>query len=381
MPSPTVFDITSLLEPIAADSPAGADGRKDQSPNSNYSTIRDARKSARAMERMNLLEGDETKADGNRQKVLENWRKVLELAPKILKTQSKDIEVTCWYIEGLIRKAGFAGLRDGLSLLRQFIERFWESMYPLPDSEGVETRVAPIAGLNGEGGEGVLLAPIRSTPITENHPPGPYSLWQYKQAVEADRVLKDKTQPGLTATSEYSLADIKHVVNQSSETFYGNLYDDITACINEIQQMGQLLDGHCGTQLSPPTSNITALLTEILDALRHVAKHKLPVPVNESDNSSANPASADSASGIATGPIKSRDEAFRQLNQISQFFLRTEPHSPIAYVIDKAVKWGNMSLGELITELIPNADSRTTYTSLTGVTSPEQLKTPGGDQA
>ena len=78
------------------------------------------------------------------------------------------------------------------------------------------------------------------------------------------------------------------------------------------------------------------------------------------------------AASIPAGPITSREEAIRQLNNISSFFRQTEPHSPISYVIDKAVKWGDMSLSELISELIPDSSSRETYSSLTGVNANEE---------
>ena len=34
----------------------------------------------------------------------------------------------------------------------------------------------------------------------------------------------------------------------------------------------------------------------------------------------------------------------RRLNEIADFFHRTEPHSPISYIVQRAVKWGNMPL-------------------------------------
>ena len=65
--------------------------------------------------------------------------------------------------------------------------------------------------------------------------------------------------------------------------------------------------------------------------------------------------------------VHSREVAFHQLHLISEFFKKTEPHSPISYILSKAVKWGNMPLNELIGELIPDTASREYYSSLTGV--------------
>jgi type VI secretion system protein ImpA len=52
------------------------------------------------------------------------------------------------------------------------------------------------------------------------------------------------------------------------------------------------------------------------------------------------------AGGIATasGAIQNRQDALKRLTDIAEFFRKTEPHSPISYVLQRAVKWGNMPL-------------------------------------
>ena len=52
------------------------------------------------------------------------------------------------------------------------------------------------------------------------------------------------------------------------------------------------------------------------------------------------------------GGLGSREEAFRTLEQVAQFFRRTEPHSPISYQLEQAVRWGRLPLPDLIHELI-----------------------------
>lgn len=56
------------------------------------------------------------------------------------------------------------------------------------------------------------------------------------------------------------------------------------------------------------------------------------------------------------GAPTSREDAYRQLLLIADYLARTEPHSPVPYLIKRAVEWGNKPLSELLAELI-NADS------------------------
>jgi type VI secretion system protein ImpA len=50
------------------------------------------------------------------------------------------------------------------------------------------------------------------------------------------------------------------------------------------------------------------------------------------------------ASGLSGGPVTSRAQALQQLREVAGFFRRTEPHSPVAYLADKAARWGDMPL-------------------------------------
>lgn len=46
----------------------------------------------------------------------------------------------------------------------------------------------------------------------------------------------------------------------------------------------------------------------------------------------------------AHGPLQNRTQALLQLRMVADFFRRTEPHSPVAYLADKAADWGDMPL-------------------------------------
>ena len=45
-----------------------------------------------------------------------------------------------------------------------------------------------------------------------------------------------------------------------------------------------------------------------------------------------------------SGPVQNREHALQQLREVAEFFRRTEPHSPVAYLAAKAASWGDMPL-------------------------------------
>lgn len=365
MASAPHIDIDSFLQPIAGDSDTGADIREDYSATSPYQTIKAARNQARASERQSIHDGDTLEA-------MEHWNKVIEIAPDILRDLSKDLEVASWYAEAMLRRYGFSGLRDAFKIIQGLVENFWENLHPMPDEYGMETRVSCIAGLNGEGVEGVLIAPIRKVALSEGRDPGPFSLWQYQQSLDIQKAQDEPARQAKIASLGFDGEDIEKSVNNSSEAFYVDIRDDLNECIEIYKATGLKMDELCGLDDAPPTRTIVETLDTCLGTVKHIGKLKFPIDAIEEDETieEGTEGGAVAAAGgakVARGPIATREEAFKQLNEIADFFRKTEPHSPVSYVLQKAVKWGNMSLSDLIQELIPDHNSREHFSELTGV--------------
>lgn len=60
---------------------------------------------------------------------------------------------------------------------------------------------------------------------------------------------------------------------------------------------------------------------------------------------------------VVAGALNSRRAAFEQLKQVADFLRRTEPHSPVSYLVQRAVKWGDMPLEQVLGELVKNDDT------------------------
>lgn len=370
MTSPSVIDIEALTQPISEDAPQGTDIREDRSPTSDYYSIKDARNGARAAERANLFDDDEN-VD-----TLVMWKPVLDLAPVILAETSKDLEVLSWYIEALIRYHGFAGLRDGLTLTREIVETYWENLYPEPDEDGLETKVAPLTGLNGDGGEGTLLAPIRNCSITTEGSDGTFSYWQYQQARDTSKISDPDERQSRFDSMGFSLQGIEGAVASGSADYYVDLVADLEVCNEQFQAINDLLMASCGHD-APPTTNIRELLDEVLRSIRFLTKDKLAHLNAPEQGESATDDGAAIAGGTASavgggvagasGPIASREDALKRLQEVAVYFRTYEPHTLLSPAIDRIVTWGRMSAAELMMELVPDNTARAVMTQLTGV--------------
>ncbi len=373
MPTNAVIDIDALIQPISDDKPQGEDIRQDYSPTSIYYQIKDARAGARTAERQRLMSQEDDQEA--LQQMVPQWDIVLELGPKILTETSKDLEVASWYCEALLRAYGFAGLRDGFVLIKKLVENYWDVVYPLPDEDGLETRLASLIGLNGQDSEGTLIVPIRQVALTQGYSHQPFAAWQYEQAYEVDALLDPEKKEARLAAGAVAMKDLELAVVETPVAFYQTMKDDLQQCLQTFMELSALLDEKCGRD-SPPVSNIRNALKRVVEIVGFLTKNLVFEAAEEAHDEmnqathSAHPGNSGNVvktASIEGVSITTREEAFRALMKVSEFFKRTEPHSPISYNLEQAVKWGRMTLPELLKELIPDNNARTEYLRLVGI--------------
>lgn len=370
MPSPPTIDLDVLLAPVSEDSPAGTDIREDRTPSSVYYQIKDLRAEARDIERQ-VEAGNLDPSEARKP-----WQDLTKVAPEILTSNAKDLEVAAWLTEGLLRLHGIGGLRDGFRLLHGLVETYWDGLFPAEDEDGLITKVAPVTGLNGEDGDGTLIMPIKRVPITVAGAMDPLTVWHYQQARELDMLEDETRREQRISAGAVTRAQFEAAVHETGTAFYEALLDDLTEARAAYEQLIGLLDEKC-EQDSPPASRIRETLDDSLSIVRLIAREVLLIADHdsESDDEAAGNADPDAAApggqtrgGPAmTGAISSREEAFKVLEKVADYFRRAEPHSPLSYLVNKAVRWGRMDLSRLAAELMPDDEARREYSKLTGV--------------
>lgn len=382
MPSPDVLDFAKLTAPIAPDKPAGSDPRLDPSPTSAYFKIKDDRRNACELERPG--------ADK-----MPDWGVVKQLATKILTEQAKDVSVSVYLIEAMIRLEGFAGLRDGFRLTRELVEKYWESMFPIADAaevarekelktrptltpeekdelqtlteENLSTRLAPLIGLNGHESDGTLLAPIARVPITDMTSLGQFALAQYNEGNFVKKITDPKLQQQKIDAGAVTLDKFQKAVAETEPAFYVKLVDDLNGALTELGKLGTALDQRCDGK-GPPISSIRTRLTECLDVVKEVAKDKLRVAAPPADGAAKKEDAKPGQPATApSGAVHTREQALETLTKVADFFRKTEPHSPMSYALDQIVRWGRMPLPELWTELIGDEAPRKSVFKQVGI--------------
>lgn len=359
------IDLEHLAEPLSADHPCGIDPRSDASPQSLYYQLKGVRTAARAAERNAMVDNEPFL------NLASEWNPILDQIPEILLTTSRDLELAAWLIEALARRHGFKGLQIGFDLATTLIANHWNDLYPCPDEDGPVTRITPLIGLNGSDGEGTLMLPIACIPLTPVVMTQAYSLWEYEQASDVERMDADKKKKRYDAGA-VRMEDIETTVKATDGIFFNALLKDIEAALAAWNRLVAVVDQAMGEP--QPSSNISRRLNDCVAALKYLAADKLAVAVDQ-ETTLINTVSADDLpeeAVVMAGQLHSRAEAISQLKVIADFFKHTEPHSPMAYAIEQVVRWSGMALPDLLHELIADNDARKGYFRLTGIADHEQ---------
>jgi type VI secretion system protein ImpA len=364
-----MLDINLLKQPLSETAPTGRDLRNDSSATAIYYQIKDARAAARTAERKAAEQHED-------QNALKDWQVVYQLGIEILSKHSKDLEVCAWLTEAALRLEGLAGLTAGFQLTHDLIANFWAQLYPLADEDGISSKVAALAGLNGLNAEGTLIVPIFAVEVTEGSSKGPYALWQYQQALEIEKITDAAKRQKRLQTGGTDLADIKTAVAETDVSFYQQLRQDLSQCQQAFAALTGILTEQCGRD-APPSSQIKKSLESFAEHLTFIladAPFKLPEATSKNTVlavAAASPEQPTVERIVMAEPIASetlnRDQALKSLAQIAQFFAKTEPHSPLPFLLQRAVRWGNLALPELLKELISDDNARGNVCRLTGI--------------
>jgi type VI secretion system protein ImpA len=241
---------------------------------------------------------------------------------QLLEKRSKDLQLAVWLAEALARTASLRGLADGLLVVAALCERYWDHVYPLPDEGGFEQRIGNLCWIGARAPQLIM-----EMAVTEGA--SAFSL----RDIEAAR-----------ARGGDALADIDAARRRSSRAFYENLMRDCDHCAAAIGHLERVVDERLGAD-GPGFTQAKSALRELVHFVTPMARAGGAAPETATAQQAA-PTSgvAAAATPAASGPIQTRAQALAQLRAVAAFFRTTEPHSPVAYLADKAAHWGEQPL-------------------------------------
>ena len=339
-----------LLAPISAESRAGASLRYD----GTYERVREARR-----------EDDASIPQGVWERPLKvaNLNLAVQICDEALVSRSKDLQLAVWLADGWVHLEGLRGITRGAALVLGLCERFWEAMFPELDGDGDDLRVALVDWLDDNLAQRARLVRLGDERSA-------FTIVEWERAGTEARSDAPSDAPQ-ALSRESMLAKISITGSKSWVTIRGEAGAAVAAI--------EALEGDLTKRLAAFTSLrrtkevLRAILTVAKDVLKTSGEPEAPHRAEEAKMGSfESTAPAEGGLGAAEGPIASRADAYRRLTEAADYLLHTEPHSPVPYLIKRAIQWGNMSLAELLQEFIGNADDLVAVHRLLGMRSREE---------
>lgn len=321
------LDIEALLQPIPGDKPAGD---ATAYPYRLREQLIDLRQEERADDFDDATRPDQLKRS--------DFAGIVRIATSALTEQTKDVRLACHLIEALTRTRGFAGLRDGLNLLKRLLSECWDRLEPAIDDGDLEARSSPIANLLDDPDRGFCFPnTVRLTPIFAG------------QCVLSWQKILTKKTPDDEKTASLVQA-------QATPEALAAPQQNITGCLEELDGLLAVMDDKFQGE-SPSLANFRKALEDAQRMVAHLMPRVAPTsaqsPTAPPDSPPpASPQPTPAAAADLSQVIVAREEVYGQLTRAAEMLAQLEPHSPIPYLVRRAVDLGKLPFPQLVQQLV-----------------------------
>ncbi|MGU7776018.1 type VI secretion system protein TssA [Burkholderia sp. MR1-5-21] len=314
-----------------------------------------------------------------------DWSFVAERSTSLLRTQTKDLRLAVWLTEALALEDGITGLTDGYALLEGLCREYWDTVHPLPEGDDAEYRLGNVAWLAGRTAE--LL---RAVPMTDGASSAFTTLdWEVAQHV-AQAVKRDPEHADDIARGKTSVEQIDASRRVTPLAFYTTLLANLKAFEFALDAFEEALDARAG-DAAPSFRQARDAFETVYRLAERFAREQgyTGTPVQQEQSQATPPAQPDRIEPSFSTPlpteethvqpqpirpvtpiiggIQNRAQAVDQLRSVARYFRQTEPHSPVAYLADKAAEWADMPLHKWLESVVKDDGSLSHLRELLGV--------------
>jgi type VI secretion system protein ImpA len=310
-----------------------------------------------------------------------NWSLVIERCTELLSKRTKDLRVAAWLTEALAIKQGMSGLTQGYTLLNGLCAQYWDEVHPLAEGEDTEYRLGNVTWLLARTAQ--LL---REMPLTQTSSASFTAIdWEVASNV-AQAIKRDPDHAEDIARGKPSFEQIDAAKRATPVPFYRALLADLKAFEAAMLALEQELETRA--QDAAPSFRQVKDSYAFVHGLAERFARDVGVSVEVPSGSPTQPPSAPSVERAEptfktplsqgtpmvstqparhSGAIQSRADAVAQLRAVAQFLRATEPHSPAAYLADKAAEWADMPLHRWLAAVVKDDGSLAHLRELLGV--------------
>lgn len=334
----------NLLNPIPGNNASGEDLR--------YTPIYDQIKEARREEEES--EQGEWKIEIKKA----DYPLVVKLAVEAIANKSKDLQLAAWLTDALLWTEGFAGLKQGLELLRGLAGTFWETLYPQLEDGDAELRAAPLDWVGSN-----LILPLQMAPLNK----AKHGWLDYTESrkisyeEQADTEVKKEARTKALEQGKVAPEAFDKSFSETPKAFYVSAeatLDNCTATLQTLDTLCQEKFGDAGPSFRE--------LKKWLETIRHTVHLLLqkkretePDPVEvQAEQGAAGEAGEGAPAGGTLGraaaglagiviPLADKEpparrEAIVGVSRAAAALRKLDPYSPAPYLMMRGLRWGEL---------------------------------------
>jgi type VI secretion system protein ImpA len=327
-----VIDVNRLLQPVTEGAPCGENLEYD----------------AEFGELERIAKGKEERRSGAEVIPAEEpkWPDVAEAADGLLK-RTRDLRVATHLTHAALYVDGLAGLAAGLQVVHGWLQTFWDSVYPQLDKEDDNDptlRINSLAALDSREG---IIRSLGRVPLVVSRAAGRYSLRDIRLAKgEVAPVGGEKKPDAALIDAAFADTDVAQLGAAAAAVREAN---------TTLATIVALLSERVGAGRAPTLANLTKEL-RALQLLLNQQLEKRGVAVAAAGAAAGEHAQAPPPP--PPGGIRTRDDAIRLLDDVSEYFRKNEPSSPVPLLLQRAKRLVSKDFMEILRDLTPSGVSQ-----------------------
>ena len=312
-----------------------------------------------------------------------DWDFVKNQCAELLSDTSKDMKLALWYVDALSHTDHLVGISQGLSLLQALNDEYWLTMYPPLDGEedSMDIRAGLLSWFVKALTDDIKQLSLADTKLES------YDYNYYLTARDHDK--QRQQNPDSETSNQLTLSDYNHAIKNSSEAWQKALmsnlnkvteqWQDLTDQLNDLMGMDAPVFAPVTDLLVALTQHLRPLIPEYADTTNSISQEGVADTVNSTDDhestkSNGNKSLASTKNVTLTDFNPSnrdhqsnRRQALKLLAQIQEYFATNEPHSPVTFLLGRAIDWADMPLDQWLAHIIKNEDQLSMISDMVGI--------------
>jgi type VI secretion system protein ImpA len=266
-----------------------------------------------------------------------DWRAIKDASLQALGT-AKDFRLLAHLAAASLRLDGIQSFTDALGVAARWLEAYFDTVYPRVDSDAVLRKNA----LGCFADRMAVVDALRRVPLVSNRQLGAFSLRHLELAA-------GNLKPGPEDTAEPPTeSQITGAFAAAPQEDLLQLAATLASGLQWLKSIDSAMVASQGVQAAPSMGPLTRTLSRMHEIVTSHIRAPLPETAQEEG-------AAEATAATVPGQIRSRDDAIRSLEAVSEFFRRAEPSSPVPLFVDRAKRLIARDFLEVLAELAPDS--------------------------